>query len=134
MFLLDFWLKCAISLLSGQLPITRITFVALGTVPVVVALRGGVRPMGFSVYAPLVRTVIAWCHALVGVATVGDFLLTLFLFGRFRRVRGCTFRLLLFLPFLMISLGGKHNRGGCTRVHSRWHAGVDEVTSITKIK
>jgi hypothetical protein len=31
-------------------------------------------------------------------------------------------------------LGGKHNRGGCTRVHSRWHAGVDEVTSITKIK
>ena len=31
-------------------------------------------------------------------------------------------------------LGGKHNREGCTRVHSRWHAGVDEVTSITKIK
>jgi len=31
-------------------------------------------------------------------------------------------------------VGGKHNRGGGTRVHSRWHAGVDEVKSITKTK
>jgi hypothetical protein len=36
-----------------HLPITRITFVALGTVPVV-TLRGGVRFMSFSVYAPLI--------------------------------------------------------------------------------
>ena len=99
LLLLGFGLKCAISLLSGHLPITRITFVAFGTVPVV-TLRGSVGPVSFSVYAPLVRTVIAWCHALVGVATIGDFLFTVLLFWSFMRVGVCAFRLFLFLPFL----------------------------------
>ena len=99
LLLLGFGLKGAISLLGGQLPITRITFMSLGTVPVV-TLRGGVGPVSFSVYAPLVRTVITWCHALVGVAAIGDFLFTVLLFWSFVRVGVCTFRLFLFLPFL----------------------------------
>jgi hypothetical protein len=103
LLLLGFGLECAVSLLGGQLPITRITFMALGTVPVV-TLRGGVGPVSFSVCAPLVRAVTAWCHALVGVATIGDFLFTLSLFGRLRRVGGCAFRLFLFLPFLFTYL------------------------------
>ena len=49
LLLLGFRLKCAISLLSGQLPITRVTFMSLGTVPVV-TLRGSVGPVSFSVY------------------------------------------------------------------------------------